>query len=527
MLIDPKQLAQLDAAKLSELDRLLLASTDVWLPLPGPQQLAAESTADIVGYGGAAGGGKTDLIAGLAMTRHKRVLIIRNEKAQTAGLVQRITQIIGSTDGYNSQASTWRVPIGSQPLIEFGGLDNPGDETRWQGRPHDLKCFDEVTEMREQQVRFVMGWLRTDDPSLRPQILLTFNPPMGAEGQWVVRFFAPWLDAMHPNPAKPGELRWFTTIKGIDYEMPDSRRFVLDENDEPVYRFSDTDYTPEQIIEPKSRTFIPARVVDNPYYMATGYVRELQALPEPMRSRMLFGDFQAGIEDDPWQVVPTEWVDAAMARWKKPDVLPPMDSIGVDVAMKGVAGKGRDKTVIARRHGMWFDAPIVYPAAECLDGPTVAGFVLAAVRDAAPIHIDLFGVGARPYGHLMQLGQQVIGVNVGEPATAPDLSGRMRFRNIRSESWWRLREALDPAANLGIALPPDRQLRADLCAPKWKPVGAFIEVEDRMSIIKRLGRSPDYGSAYALALMSTPKLRSFTHHNRPTAAPDYDPFEQF
>lgn len=520
-MIDPKQLARLSAAQLSELDQLLLSSTEPWLPLPGPQLLAYESEADIIGYGGAAGGGKTDLICGAAITRHKRVLIVRNEKAQTAGIVQRLGEIIGSNDGFNSQSSTWRVPIGTQPLIELGGLDNLGDESRWQGRAHDLKCLDEVTEIREHQARFVMGWLRTNDPSIRTQVLMTFNPPMGAEGQWVIRFFAPWLDDMHPNPAKPGELRWFTTINGIDEEVPDARPFVMID-DERHYRFDPDDYTPEQVITPKSRTFIPARVTDNPYYMATGYVRELQALPEPMRSRMLFGDFKAGIEDDPFQVIPTAWVDAAMARWKKLDVKPTMDAVGVDVAMRG-----KDKTIIARRHGMWFDEPIAYPGTECIDGPTIAGFVLASVRDSAVIHIDLFGVGAQPYGHLMKLGQQVIGVNVGDPALAPDLSGRMRFRNQRSELWWRMREALDPASNAGVALPPDRQLRADLCAPTWRPAGAFIEVASRAEIVKRLGRSPDYGSAYVLALMHTPKLNSFARHNRPTSAPDYNPFEQF
>ena len=33
----------------------------LWSPLPGPQTMAYESEADIIGYGGAAGGGKTDL----------------------------------------------------------------------------------------------------------------------------------------------------------------------------------------------------------------------------------------------------------------------------------------------------------------------------------------------------------------------------------------------------------------------------------------------------------------------------------
>jgi hypothetical protein len=31
-------------------------------------------------------------------------------------------------------------------MIEFGGLDGPTDHQKWQGRPHDLKALDEVTE---------------------------------------------------------------------------------------------------------------------------------------------------------------------------------------------------------------------------------------------------------------------------------------------------------------------------------------------------------------------------------------------
>jgi hypothetical protein len=61
-----------------------------------------------------------------------------------------------------------------------------------------------------------------------------------------------------------------------------------------------------------SRTFIPSRVSDNPYLMGTGYMTQLQSLPEPLRSQMLYGDFKAGVQDDPWQVIPTAWVEAAM-----------------------------------------------------------------------------------------------------------------------------------------------------------------------------------------------------------------------
>lgn len=484
--------------ELAEIDALLQSDPTPWTPLPGPQMMAYESEADITGYGGAAGGGKTDLLAGLVLTRHKRALIVRREKAQTEGVVQRLEEIVGNKDGYNSQKGFWKLPTNA--IVEFAGLDNPGDERRWQGRPHDLKAFDEATEMREAQVRFIMGWTRSPDPSVRPRAILTFNPPTTTEGRWVIKFFAPWLDKAHPNPAKPGELRWFTT-KGDDqdFEVPDGRTFVFD-GDELVYDFDEDDYTPEQIIKPKSRTFIPARLTDNPYYLATGYMSTLQSLPEPLRSQMLEGNFLAGMEDDAYQLIPTRWVELAQARWKPLDVKPEMTGMGVDVARGG-----KDETIIARRHGWWFDELLSFKGADTDDGPKVMAQTLAAQRDQAPIHIDVVGVGASPYDFLVNAKAQVYGVNVGEGSTGTDKSGRLTFLNLRSELWWRLREAFDPDANNGIAIPPCPKLLSDLCAPRWKPQGRVVKVESRDEIIKRIGRSPDRGSALILALIDTPK----------------------
>ncbi len=463
----------------------------------------------------------TDLVCGKAVTKHKRVLVIRYEKAQTEGIIQRLSEIIGNTDGLNSQKGIWKTSVGTAPLIEFGGLDNPGDERRWQGRPHDLKCFDEVTEQREDQVRFIMGWTRTSDPSLHPQVVMTFNPPTTTEGRWVIKFFAPWLDKKHPNPAKPGELRWFTTIgDDHDYEVPDGRPFVLLDDGTFLYEFDEDDYPPERIIRPKSRTFIPARVTDNKFYMASGYVSQLQSLPEPLRSQMLYGDFQAGIEDDPWQVIPTTWVEAAMARWQNLQVKPRMDSVGVDVARGG-----RDNTVIARRHGNWYDVPLTYPGSQTPNGPSVAGLVIAATRDKAPQHVDVIGVGSSPYDFLVESGQQALGVNVAEKATRTDKSGRLHFANLRSQLWWMMREALDPDSNNGIALPPDDRLKADLCAPLWRMKGATIQVESREEIMDRIGRSPDFASAYILAQLDTPRLDDLPGNSpQQRRRKEYDPY---
>lgn len=455
--------------------------------------MALESVADIVGYGGAAGGGKTDLACGKALRRHKNIMILRREATQLVGVIDRFTQLIGNRDGYNGQAKIWRL---KNQVIEFGSLPHLGDETKYQGRPHDFLVFDEAANFLESQVRFLLGWLRTTDPTQRCQALFTFNPPTSSEGQWVIPFFAPWLDKKHPKPAKPGELRWFASIDGKDVEV---------ESGEPFEHAGET-------VKPQSRTFIPSRVTDNPYLMGTGYMNTLQALPEPLRSQMLNGDFYAGIGDDPFQVIPTKWVELAQARWVRPPKLDPMDSVGVDVARGG-----KDSTVIARRHAMWFDEPLTYPGKETPDGPTTAGLVIAATRDKAPAHVDVIGVGSAPYDFLKDAGMHALGINVAESSHATDKSGALTFKNIRSELWWKFREALDPANNTGISLPPDPGLKTDLTAPKWRLQGSKIVVESREDIVSRIGRSPDKGSAYILALMDTPKKTP----PKPRMRPDY------
>ncbi len=170
--------------------------------------------------------------------------------------------------------------------------------------------------------------------------------------------------------------------------------------------------------------------------------------------------------------------------------------------------------MIARRHGMWFDKPLSWTGAQLPDGPSVAGQCVAALRDGAPIHIDVIGVGASPYDYLNSNGQHVIGVNVSEKPTALDKSGRLRFMNQRSQYWWQMREALDPSNNTGIMLPPDPRLLADLCAPTWEMSASCIKVESREAIHKRIGRSPDWASAYILALIDTPPLDLVRRHAR-------------
>jgi hypothetical protein len=516
-----KLIPHLTEAERKELDGLLSSDPCRWRSLPGPQTDAYLSNADIIGYGGAAGGGKTDLACGKAVEDHRKVMILRRVGTELSAIEDRLEELFGTKDGYNATKGIWRQKRsdGRSLQIELGSVPNAGDEKKYQGRPHDLIVFDEAANFLELQVRFLLGWLRTTIPNQRCQALLTFNPPTSAEGRWIIDYFGPWLDKKHPNPALPGELRWFATVDGADLEVEDGSPFVI-EDGEPQYDFDADDYLdhPDKIIQPMSRTFIPSRVSDNPFLTGTGYMSTLQALPEPLRSQMLNGDFAAGMEDDIWQVIPTRWVEIAQERWKKPDRIPEMLSLGVDVARGG-----KDKTVIYRRHvNMWFDEPLEYAGTETPNGPMVAGLAIAANRDHSPIHIDIIGVGSSPYDFLKEARQQVLGVNVSEQTGARDKSGRLRFFNQRSELVWRLREALDPEANNGIALPPSKKLLADLCAPKWSLRNGAIYVESREDIVARIKRSPDHLSAIALAMIDTPKLRAIAGM-RKARAKDYDP----
>jgi hypothetical protein len=514
-------------AELSEDERAELISAakeqakgQVFFPTP-KQQMVVESEADIIGYGGAAGGGKSYLLTGLAATKHLRSSITRPQKNQCQKFVDELAKMLGSRDGYASQTSTFRFTAeGNNRFVHFFGLDNPGDEEKQQGDDYDLKGYDEVTQMREADIRYTLTWNRTDVPGQRVRAVLTFNPPTTAEGRWVVKFFAPWLDPQHPNPARDGELRWYATVgDNQDYEVAGPQPFVLKRNGSgqlvPWYSFTSREYGPEDIIHPKSRTFIRALVTDNPYYMKTGYMKELQALPEPLRSQMLKGDFMAGVEDDAHQLIPTAWIDEAMARGAAilADTnykLGPLDSLGVDVARGGNMGSqlgatGHDEMVISKRYGAFFAPLVVHKGVAIDDGAKSAALTIAERRDDAPIHVDVIGVGTSTYDFLNQQNQHVLPINGS--AASLGTAGVMRFANLRAELHWRMREALDPLNPDKVALPPDQKLAIDLAAPRWRLMKQGIVVESKDDIKKRLGRSPDRGDAVILANISTAKRK--------------------
>lgn len=484
-------------AKLQEAARTL---GQKWIPNPGPQTRAYFSQADVLLYGGEPGGGKSQLILGLAFNAHQQSLVMRREYGDLDGLINDALKIHGNRDGFNGSPPP-KLRLNGDRLISFAAAHRPGDEQGQMGKGRDLIGIDEATHFAESQVRFLMGWNRSADPNQRCRVVFATNPPLRPEGLWVIAMFAPWLDPQYPRPAKDGELRWVVSDEdGRDQwvEGPGEYETVVAGE--------------RKMVRAQSRTYIHASVKDNPYYAGTGYEDRLNAMPEPWRS-LLMGGFRTAFKDAPNQVIPTQWVQEAQRRWTpEPPRGVPMCAIGVDAS-----GGGDDPMVLARRYDGWYDQMIEVPGREIpMDrmGAYCAGVVISYRKDNSMVIVDLGGgYGASMYEHLKanihsRTDTLVLGYKGAEATTRRSLDGNFKFRNKRAAAYWLFREALDPGQPGGspIALPPDPALMADLTAVSFEPTATGIDMESKEDVCERLGRSTDRGDATVMAWFEGPRM---------------------
>lgn len=496
----------------AELRRIVAPiAAKAWIPQPGPQTEAFYSHADETLYGGAAGGGKTDLLLGLATTRHERTVLFRRQSVDLETIWNRLMLI---TNGRRQKADGNRkkMRLVDNRFIEFGHLEKPGSEKGWQGNPHDLYAFDEAAQLDEAKVKFVLQWKRSTTPGQRTRSVFATNPPIPefdrdgkiidtGTGAWLKEWFAPWLEETFPDPAQPGELRWCFMVQEGDRNVT---IWVAGPGGyDPVTHEQLESYTQDDVLAGKvmvafSRTFIKSLLKDNVFLKSTGYAAQLSATPEPLRSLLLNGSFTVKGEDHPFQVIPTLDVLRAQDRyrtainsgeWKKWRQL---------VLFGDIAQGGMDMTVLqSLLENDFFEEPFAQAGRHTPTGKEVQAMVLLKRRDNSLVGLDGTGGWGGSTRDLLEQNHKIIAEMVIASAKSTGWTADMRYKfgNVRSEMWWTMREALAEKSGFEIKLPLSTRVSTQLTAPIFIIKGNVIFIEDKDDLRKRLGSSTDEADA--------------------------------
>lgn len=253
----------------------------------------ASTSADIAIYGGAAGGGKS---YGLLMEplRHADnpnfgAVAFRRTSPQitSEGGLWDTAEALYPGTGATMLAGKREVRFPSGAKITFRHLQHEKDKLSWQGSQIPLIMFDEMTHFTESQFWYLLSRNRSAC-GVRPYIRGTCNPEAG---HWILKLIQWWIDPATGFPIKEraGVVRYFIRQQG---------ELIFADTAEEL-----TEKYPESV--PKSLTFIPSLLTDNPALMKAdpGYLANLMALPRIERERLLGGNWlarEASVIDLAW-----------------------------------------------------------------------------------------------------------------------------------------------------------------------------------------------------------------------------------
>lgn len=266
-----------------------MSSSIVIRPQAGPQESFLASSADIVIYGGSAGGGKSYALL-LEPLRH-----LTTVPGFGAVIFRRTTPQIRNEGGLWDTSETIYGPIGLKPkesvlewehastgnTVKFAHLEHEKNVLDWQGSQVPLLCFDELTHFEAKQFWYMLSRNRSTC-GVRPYVRATTNPDADS---WVASLIAWWVDQDPASPTygqaiqdRAGRIRWFVRSNG---ELT-----WADTPGELRERFPGS--------EPKSLTFIPSSLDDNPALTSKdpGYRANLLALDPVEQARLLHGNWK-------------------------------------------------------------------------------------------------------------------------------------------------------------------------------------------------------------------------------------------
>ena len=276
-------------------------------PQPGPQTEFFQSTADIVIYGGSAGSGKSFALL-LEPLRHVydvtnfNAVIFRRTTPQITnpgGLWDEARGVYPLAGGRGRASPHLEYRWPNHSSVRFASLNHEDTVFEWHGAQVVCLCFDELTGAPatekgtggpgfSYQQFFYMVSRNRSTCGVKPYIRATCNPNADS---WVADFIAWWIDQEtgFPIPERAGIVRYF--VRGPADQL------IWADTPEPLLSYlPKPEELPEgtEAPEPKSVTFIPASIYDNPALLRKNpeYLASLQVLPEVERQRLLLGNWK-------------------------------------------------------------------------------------------------------------------------------------------------------------------------------------------------------------------------------------------